>query len=368
MTIATQVVALIQASCRWWFNELGGLVPARFKRLSANAERLVVLIAGAEGLLFLEGPRAVDALGRIPLGGQTDSREQLHSILRQRGLSRAVSRGRLGICLRIPASKALRVPLDLPAAAEDNLREVIGFELDRHTPFRPEQVHFACRVLKRDALAQRITVELTIVTRAVIEEVLKTGASVGLAPDRIDAAGDRSSVMPSDNLLGGNGTQATRQTAGKLTYGLAAMAVILAVIAALIPIHAMQQRAESLAGEFAAIKKSAEALASLRKEADALRDEEGFLVDRKRNVPTVSRVLFDTTKVLPDDTWLNEFQLAGADVQIIGFTASASALIGLLEQSRMFRNTTFRSPVTRNAQADRERFHIAARIVQEGKQ
>jgi general secretion pathway protein L len=145
-------------------------------------------------------------------------------------------------------------------------------------------------------------------------------------------------------------------------------AIILTVIAVMIPVHATQQRAEALAREFAATKKTVEAVASLQKEIDTLREEEAFLADRKRKMPTVSRLLFDATKVLPDDTWLTEFQLAGADMQFIGFTASASTLISLLEQSSAFRNTTFRSPVTRDPRADRERFHISARIVQEVEQ
>jgi general secretion pathway protein L len=172
-------------------------------------------------------------------------------------------------------------------------------------------------------------------------------------------------VAPSEDLLACNGVQASRMASGKLTYGLAVTAAILAVIAVLIPIHAAQERAEALARELAGTKKAAEAVASLQKEIDTLREEEAFLVDRRRKVPTVSRLLFDATKVLPDSTWLNELQLSGADMQIIGFTASASALINLLEQSRTFRNTTFRSPVTRDLRADRERFHIAAQITQE---
>jgi general secretion pathway protein L len=319
-------------------------------------------------MLFLESPRAVTALGSIAFGGQADPRSQLHSILRQRGVARALSRGRLGVWVRLPANQALRTTIDLPLAAEGNLREVVGFELDRHTPFRADQVYFACRILKRDVIAQRVTIELAVVTRPVIEKAIESADRLGLEPDRIDVAGDAPSAAPSEDLLAFYGGQAARAIAGKLTYGLAAAAFTLAVIALMIPLHATQKRAEALAEEVAGMKKTAEAAALLRKEIDTLREEEAFLVDRRRKVPTVSRLLFDTTRILPDDTWLNEFQLAGAEIQIIGFTASASALTNLLEESRTFRNTTFRSPVTRDLKADRERFHIAARVAREADQ
>jgi len=265
----------------------------------------------------------------------------------------------------MPPSWALRVTLELPAAAEENLYEVVGFELDRHTPFRADQVQFACRLLKRDALAQGVTVEVTVVPRTTIEKIHEIAARLDLDPDRVDVADDAPAVAPSENLLAYDRARATRPGAGKLSYGLAAMAAILAITAFMIPVHAARQRAEALARELAALKKTVEAVASLQKEVDTLREEESFLVDRKRSAPTVTRVLFDMTKVLPDDTWLNEAQLAGRDVQIVGFTASASTLIGLLEQSRTFRNTTFRSPVTRDPRTDLERFHIAAHVVQE---
>ena len=367
-TVATQVLVSIRALVYWWLNELASFVPHRLKRVSDRSDRLVILTVGADAMLVLESRHAVSQIGRISFRGQADLRQELQSILRQRGLTRPLSRGRLSVCLRIPANRALRTTLDLPAAAEDNLREVVEFELDRHVPFQASQVHFACRVLKRDALAHRIAVELTVVPRAVITEVLESAARLGFEPDRIDVEGDAQTVAPSENLFIHNGAQTARQASGKLTYGLAAMAVILKVVAVMIPVHAMQRRGDALAREFAEIKRTTEAIASLQKQIDVLREEEAFLVDRKRKMPTVSRLLFDTTKILPDDTWLQEFQVAGADVQIVGFTASASTLIGLLEQSHKFRNTIFRSPVTRDVKADRERFHIAARVVQEGEQ
>jgi len=367
-TIAAQVLTPIRAILRWWLSEIAGLVPAKLKHLSVNFERLVIRLERADGVISVESPRAVRTLGSIHFGGQDDPRQQLQSILRQCGLSRALSRGRLDICIRMPPSWALRVTLELPAAAEENLYEVVGFELDRHTPFRADQVQFTCRVLKRDALAQWVTVEVTVVPRTTIEKMREIAARLGLDPDRVDVAGDAPTVVPSENLLAYERARAPRPAAGKLSYGLAAMAAILAITAVMIPVHAARQRVEALERELAALKKTVEAVASLQKEVDTLREEEGFLVDRKRSVPTVTRVLFDLTKVLPDDTWLNEVQLAGRDVQIIGFTASASNLIGLLEQSRTFRNTTFRSPVTRDPRTDLERFHIAARVVQEAEQ
>jgi len=54
----------------------------------------------------------------------------------------------------------------------------------------------------------------------------------------------------------------------------------------------------------------------------------------------------------------------GSELELTGITASSSDLVALLERSRRFRGTSFRSPVTPDKQTGRERFHIAVQVVQ----
>lgn len=350
---------------RWWIEELAGLIPARLRLSSHYSEQLVLLFENEVGTFLLEDGRNATTLGTITLDGQPDRTAQLHDILRRHRILRALTHGKIGICLRMPASRALRTTLDLPAASESNLREVVGYELDRHTPFRPDQVKYACRVAERDALARRLKIDLAVVPLTIIDDMLQTSARLGLEPDRIEVAAAMPGAPPSEDLLA-HDVKSTTSGTSKLTYGLAAAAVALIAAAVVIPLHAMQQRAEALEAEFDTVKKKAAMLGKLQKEIDSLREEEAFLGERKRRTPTASRLLFDMTRVLPDETWLTEFQISGSEVQIIGFTVSASALIGLLEQSHTFRDTTFRSPVTRDLRAERERFHIAAHVADTG--
>jgi general secretion pathway protein L len=363
-----QLIAPAEAFVRWWVGELTALVPARLRFASDRSERLVLLVGKTETEASLESPRNVVALGPIRLDKSADEHGELQALVPGGRLRRALSKGRLGVVLRIPADQALRITLELPAASEGNLHEVAGYELDRRTPFTADQVRFACRVLRRDAAAHRIFVELTIAPLAVIQDALRVASKLGIEPIRIDVAGANPGEPPSADLIASDDAGVSVRHASKLTFSLAAMAIVLAFVAIALPIRAMQQRADTLESEFASAKKTATTVGSLQKEIDTLREDEVFLRERKRKTPAASRLLFEMTHVLPDDTWLNEFQISGSEVQIIGFTASASALIGLLERSRIFRNTTFRSPVTRDIKTERERFHIAARVVQEGDQ
>ena len=76
-------------------------------------------------------------------------------------------------------------------------------------------------------------------------------------------------------------------------------------------------------------------------------------------------MLLEATRILPDDTWLSEWQLAGSEMQLTGYAGSASALVNLLEQSKIFRNTTFQSPVVQDSKSGRERFHVATQVASE---
>jgi len=79
----------------------------------------------------------------------------------------------------IPAERVLTRTLSLPAAAEDNLRQVLSFEMDRQTPFKADQIYFDSRVLGRDASGRNLQVELVLLPRAQLDQeigALPTGS------------------------------------------------------------------------------------------------------------------------------------------------------------------------------------------------
>ena len=54
----------------------------------------------------------------------------------------------------------------LPAAVEENLRQALAYDLDRHTPFKPEELYFDAAIVDRDAARSTITVDLAAARRA----------------------------------------------------------------------------------------------------------------------------------------------------------------------------------------------------------
>jgi general secretion pathway protein L len=288
----------------------------------------------------------------------------VQAALRQPGIADQLARGELGLCLRLPARWGLCRTLDLPLAAETNLAEVIGFELDRYTPFRAEQACFCHRIIARDPGAQRLSVEITVVPKPVLDGALRMADDLGWVPERVDVVDANQNLGHSDNLLSAV-APAARRGRTRATIGLAIIAAALTVAAVAIPFVAAERRASAMTEDLAEVEKQAQTAIALQKEIATLSDGQDFLVARKRQARTASSLLADVTHLLPDNTWLSELRINGQDIELIGITASASALIGILEQSGLFRDTTFRSPVVPDPSSGRERFGIGAHIVPE---
>ena len=345
----------------WWFGEMLGLVPDALKlRFARTTERVVLFADDAAAGLYFETGEDIRLLGRFALGGAT-SITDVRDTLRRHSLDRSIAAGRAEICLRIAAAKTLRAEMTLPLAAERNVDEVVSFELDRHTPFRADQVLFASRVIERNLTTQRLRVEVLLVPRSTVEELVGIAQRLDLQPHRIDIAAESGHQAASGNMLRGGAKSAAGRRDAALLYGLAGLAVILAVVAAVLPVERARQAEYALARQFAAVRHIAVREAALRTEIDALRKSELFLIQKKRSAPTVSALLFETTRLIPDTTWIDDWRFSGNELQLQGVSQSASALVGILEQSKFFSHTTFLSPVTRDS-GGREHFAISTEV------
>ena len=68
------------------------------------------------------------------------------------------------------------------------------------------------------------------------------------------------------------------------------------------------------------------------------------------------------TRMLPDDTYINELQLQQHKLTISGRSAAASRLISALSAGNQLRNPTFAAPVTRIEATRSEIFTITAEV------
>jgi general secretion pathway protein L len=357
--IGRSVVPHLRAGLRWWRDELAQLAPECFRRALAGMDSKLVLIVAGAGPFEL----TYEARGRRWILGYLDPAAPAgHAAEGIAGAARTW-RGRVNkVCVRIGSNRALRTVATLPLAAERNLAQVLSFELDQQTPFRAKDAHFTYRVLRRDAAARRLMVELTVVPRDFVDGLVEIASSIGLRPDAIEV---ESADGGQPALLRGRRLSRAQRIRRHLLASLAGLAVVLAVVALVIPVQSAHLRAQALAEQLAEVKQRADAATHLQKDIETQIQEGHALLARKREAPSASRVLYALTHALADDTWLTDLSISGTDVQITGTAASASDLITRLGQAQNFANAAFRSTVTKDPKTNREQFSLSASIVPE---
>jgi general secretion pathway protein L len=351
---------LLTDAWRWWIAELAACVPQALRRRFAGGRVhwLLVVDAAGDNLIQVTGD------GRRPLG-----RLEVDAPSSQQ-VSDRLPRTRQGeqrpIAILLDTRRALHTTASLPLAAERNLAQVIGFEFERLAPFKQIEVYFAYRVTARDKAAQTIAVELTIVPQAALANIISALARLDFRATEIQVAG-LPSESPTTIAIANDNRIAHSRRGHLVNFALGIIATFLAIACIAIPLWQDSATLDSLNAQIANARRQAETSATLQKQIDAESHDHRFLIDRKNASPTVTELLATLTQLFPDDTYLTELDIKGDEVRMVGLTGSATALLAAIVKSPSFRDASFESSITRDTNANRERFDIGAHIAKRGK-
>ena len=259
------------------------------------------------------------------------------------------------VVLRLTGDSVLRSEVELPAAAEENLRQVLTFEMDRQTPFTADEVLFDYRVLSR--IDGRVRVLLAVAPKLPLDDMLERLASAGA---RVEAVVPESE--PALNLLPPERRPRRRRLAGAVNTVLAVAAVALAAVALGLPLYRKMQVVEQLEPRVAQVRTEAREVRELREQIETLYREMSFVIREKERVPRMLDLWEEVTRLLPDDTWVRELDYSDGTLQLRGETSSAPRVVALLEASDMLAEVRFQAPVTQ-IRDGREEFFLAAQVV-----
>lgn len=356
------MATLVAATSRffgWWFGELAGLLPAGWRSALGNRRRrLIVALSASEAAIWFGRRESLRDLGALPLGpgrgaaGRTTDAASLKPYL-----ARAAE-----VVLLLPASAVLRRQVSLPLAASENLREVLGFEMDRHTPFKADEVYFDYRLVAKDAAGKRLSVDLVVATRAFVDGALEQLAAWGIAPDRLGVQGERAAGLEGFNLLPAAASGREDRRGSRLAWGLAVTACALLGVLVYLPVQQKQARLAEVEARLAGARAEAAAADELSQQVDRLIERGNYVVRQKRQDPVVAELLAELTRLLPDDTWIVQIGWSGERLTLAGYSGSSSALIALLEESHLLSNVRFNSPVTVDRRLELERFNLSAKV------
>ncbi|MBL8510095.1 MAG: PilN domain-containing protein [Betaproteobacteria bacterium] len=334
---------------RWWSSELRAAFTPFIQNFLTDNTAITDIHTDGRALTI---PRA-EGSTVIPLDG-VDSPDKTQQAIDQalRGQSRNVR-------LQLNPSLALIKPISYPQAAEENLRDVIGFDMDRQTPFKANLVYFDARITSRDSTKGTLQVELTAVPRTTIAPLLAPLRATGCTLSSLTIA----SQPPHCELLPADEKPARRLSLRqRLQIILLVVVGILTLAAIALPIW---QKREAVLAQLPVVDRSrAEAEGTRRVEAEyqKLAQEYQYLVNRKQSLYPVVEVLEELTRLAPDTTWLQSLEIKttpkAREVQLSGETESASKIIESLEKSPLLQNASQRSQTSRGSQPNLERFQI----------
>jgi len=341
---------------RWWLGELRQAMPASWQEKLQHAMRRVTLVPGPETLsVGVDENRRITELATFLLSRDaTLLRQEIDDVLQRQDLLEAPR------YLLLDRPDVLVKELKLPLAAESNLAQVLGFEMDRQTPFRAANVYFDWKIVERNAPPGQLRLQLHVVPRGEVDEAAASLRNRGLTLAGVD-------VRDGGQTLGLNLLPAEQRVRTvnprarfNLVLGAACVALLAVVMAQSLYLRAHQ--VGELEGAIEAVQDEAREVARIRKQIEDASAAAGFLASRRGDTPLAIEVLADVTRILPDDTYLDRLVIGPDSVQMQGKSQNAQQLIEKVNESPLLDAAAFRGSTRLDARTGLEIFEVNASL------
>jgi general secretion pathway protein L len=351
----------LAAFWRWWTGELREMMPQRLRALSGMSDGPVIGFEGDDLVLYEVRATGAAEVARTSLRALDPEgcRVALRNLLARSPQPAAAVR------LSLARAELLARRVSLPLATEENLAQVLGFEMDRLTPFRESDVYFDHRVAARDVAAGKIEVDIVAVRRAAVDQRIAQVRDWGGAVRSVVPRDDLSRAPPHFDLL----PDGALRTGGASPYRtairvLAVAAAALFAVALVLPVWQKRETVIALQPVVEKAKVEAESTDKIARDLDRQVADHNFVLGRRHAAPPVLAYLEELSRVLPDNTWVQQLDIKALakshEVTIVGESTSASKLIEILEQAKGMQNASPRGSITRGSVPGVERFSIVA--------
>ena len=298
------ILPILEAALERWWNDTVAALPAAWRRVFGPG-RWLVFVAGQEA---------------VP-GGTLQP-----------------------VAVALPEGEFLLRLLELPLLPWWQLPRLMRFEAPRHIPLPLAEARVDFRIVQRDFTAGRMVVELAI-TR--VETVRKVEALAQMAGGRPEAVLLHTSQGPwySRRLL----ERAWREVLETRRYQKLFLRTALPIVLGLACIMGAQHWAGRLAASrdaaVAAARAQAAGVEPLRQQLASLNDQISFLANA-RTQPSAAVLSEEVAKLLPDDAWLQEFDIEAQTVRLVGTAGHATDLLTVFSASPLFSDVRFEAPLT----------------------
>lgn len=326
------LASTIKRAAHWWLGELRSLLPGALLKNQTGKEHAVLI---------------------TPDGWQSCGTDQT-----QRPKNGAVA-------VYVSQDLAIHHVVTLPAAARRTLRTVVGYEMDRITPFTVDDVYFSCAATAKDADSLRVDVH--VVPKTYIDPSLKDLRDKGFQLKRVDIAkqnpAEKTSLEVAPKGLGlnlliesGEGQKTSLPRALRWSAALLLAAVLFA--------------GWSIFHQQAALIDAYEArLFRLRDKLNSQTSpqgkQRGEAVRYAADIVPFTVLMDDITARLADDTYIFALRIDGERLTLSGASRQAAELLTALDASPFISEPAFSAPIVQDPVTGRERFSLSCKITRE---
>jgi general secretion pathway protein L len=339
--------SLLSEFLTWWRQQLLDIVPERLRQSGRGGANAMIVDAGVPGFLTLHrrrrgqesrfGQMRLDEPGDVSLRAALNGRPAGEPVL-----------------LRPAASAVLERAVRLPLAAERDPERVLGYDMERLTPFTADEVFWGYAVESRDKARGQLGVRVALVPRGAVADLIEKLTSCGGRPDLIEAPTTRGMRTI---RLSHNDAARSRLTTGTALAVLGALAVLV-IVSPFIRQSLAMGAAQSQLADLAPQVKLAE---QLRARASGAGTGGDAVASEMRRLGDMLEALSAITEILPDDSYLTEFTMRERKMTLSGQSASAPKLISALSTDPRVKGPAFTAPVTKGSNG-KEVFAIKAEL------
>jgi len=319
----------------WWLRQIRSLLPGTTRLADA-------VIVEVDGLA--DDPLA--ATGAVLT--RRDGKETVTAALDFARPIALTTSSALATGLRLPPEMVLQREVVLPLAAERDLATLLGFEMDRLTPFAADEVFWGVSGLRRDP-ARGLRLTLIVVLRRPVEALLEALGRIDLKPSFLESAAGRIDLFTA------------RRPGRRTELWLGGLCAALAVLCLAIPVIRQQIALDDAAQRIAALAPAQQEAMRLRQSLAVAASGQAAIAAAEQTGDTLDSLAALTT-ALPDGTWLSDLTLKSGDLTIDGESNNAAGLIAVLTAAPGFQDPKFIAPVTRAIDGSADLFSIHATV------
>lgn len=347
---------------RWWLGEFLAMFPVPIAQWLMGGRRLSLVVKRGEEavmLALIDGNR--QAIESVSVASADYTPAVIDEFLGSRGGKEVA----VGLCLR--GEQVFSRKLVLPVEVTRSLDQVLAQDLSRRTPFRPDAVLHDYGMANAPATG-KITVWQWIAQRQFVDDAV---SALGLDAARLAfVCVDREPGCeePVPHIALRRTDRGRRPLVRTVATALACSAVALAVLAGWLEYRRQDAIITGLDRQIAGLRARAQQVRATMEQVEAKQATVFRLRAQKVDMPGLLDIWDEATRLLPAHSWLTELRLLEAPqngeqrVTMTGFSAAASSLVSVVDQSPLFLDVALTAPVSLDPVEQRERFSLQAKL------